>query len=71
MKISFSCKHSDMFNCVIVDEENNIMFEHDGYAPQIGSFSGGDYTGFVIDNETGKIENWKPITKEDIANVEV
>lgn len=35
----------------------------DGYVPS--SLGGGDYIDLTIDNETGQILNWKPLTEED------
>lgn len=65
MKISISCKHSDCASMTIMEGEKTIL-EHDGYMPNVGIF-GGDYTELEIDNQTGLILNWKPITVEEIA----
>jgi hypothetical protein len=68
MKIFISCKHSDMLDMQIEDEDGNLILEHQGYGPNIGSLSGGDYLSLVIDNDTGKIIDWKPITQDEIEN---
>lgn len=36
--------------------------EHNGFVPDIVALEGGDYLGLKIDNETGQIINWKPLT---------
>jgi hypothetical protein len=68
MKVHISVKHSDMCYVAVDDDDGNEIFEHDGYAPRIGCMAGGDYTTFIIDNETGQIQGWKPITKEELDN---
>lgn len=39
-----------------------------GYVPRISGLGGGDYIRLSIENETGKIIGWKPITEEDLDN---
>ena len=68
MKIHISCKHSDMLDMQILDDEGHEVLDHQGYGPGIGSLSGGDYLSLSIDNDTGKIIGWKPITEEEIKN---
>ena len=43
------------------------IFEHDGYMPDMGML-GGDQTELTIDNATGTIIGWKPITPQDVAD---
>jgi hypothetical protein len=49
----------------IQDKNGKTILDHDGYVPDF-FFGGGDYIELTIDNETGKIEGWKPITVEQI-----
>jgi hypothetical protein len=52
-----------MCHGTLVDENGSIVEEHHGYVPQVGCFSDGeDYLYFDIDNETGVIKNWEPIS---------
>ena len=56
-------KVSDMCHATLVDESGGTVEEHDGYVPQVGCFDdGGDHLYFDIDNETGVIKNWKPLS---------
>jgi predicted small secreted protein len=52
----------------IEDEQNDVLLDHDGYGTGLGSLSSGDYMEFEIDNDTGTILGWKPITLEEIKN---
>jgi hypothetical protein len=72
VKIYIGCKHSDMFNMTVVDDEGNELLEHNGYGVGLfGVFNeGDDYINLTIDNDTGKIIGWKPMTKEEIENYE-
>ena len=59
-------KHDDRASFTILDENGNEVFEQNSdYLPYLGIF-GGDDTSLKIDNETGKIIGWVPITKEHI-----
>jgi len=60
------CHHSDCSNFEFTDE-NGKSRETEGYAPFIPRFSGGDDTSFRIDNATGKIIGWVPLTDADMA----
>ena len=59
MILSITAKCSDLCFITLGD------CEHDGYVPQ-SSLGGGDYVELAIDNETGQILNWKPLTEEDL-----
>jgi hypothetical protein len=61
-RITLSVKHSDIASLYADDEP---IVEGD-YMPAIGIFEGGDYTHLCIDNATGKIIGWTPITQEEI-----
>lgn len=65
MKISLFMKHNDCASITISDGDKNIV-EHDGYMPYLNSFIGGDDTQLTIDNETGKIIGWEPISMETL-----
>jgi hypothetical protein len=53
----------------ISDDDGNEILDVDGYAPYIQNFSGGDDLNFKIDNETGKIIGWVPLTKDNIEEI--
>ena len=38
-----------------------------GYVPRNLGIGGGDYIRLTIDTETGKVEGWKPLTQEALA----
>lgn len=64
-KIYLFMKHDDTASLIIDNEKDEEIFDHQGYMPEVGVF-GGDQTELVIDNETGKIIDWKPITQEEL-----
>lgn len=65
-KVTINMKHNDLV-FMSLDNENDVeVFEHDGYMPDMGML-GGDQTELTIDNATGKIIGWKPITPQDVA----
>jgi hypothetical protein len=66
--LKINIKHNDMFAIELKDEGGKIIFSKDDYAPNIPHFCGGDYTDFFIDNETGKIIGWVPLTDKFIEN---
>lgn len=57
-------KHDDRANFELVSPGGNVLLESEGYLPYVGIL-GGDDTAIEIDNETGKIIDWKPITSEE------
>lgn len=63
--IGISGKTSDQFSMVA---DNNLVY--DGYVPEC-SIGSGDYIEMEIDNATGQILNWKPITEADLKPEEV
>ena len=65
MKISVNLHHRDC-SSILIEENGRIIVDHDGYMPYLNNHLGGDDTNFVIDNDTGMILNWKPITMEQI-----
>ena len=50
--------------CQVSFEEKDVV----GYVPRIPGLGGGDYIRLSIENETGKIIGWNPITEEDLDN---
>jgi hypothetical protein len=60
--VSVYMKHNDMTGMQLYDADGNTIEEMDSdYFPHVGVF-GGDDTELTIDNETGKIIGWVPIT---------
>lgn len=53
----------------VVDDDGDVIFEHDGYVPNIPAIGGGDYFEMEIDNDTGKIMGWTPLTPEKIKSI--
>jgi hypothetical protein len=68
-KIHLSFKHNDLSDVSIMDENDNAILEHNGYMLEMGIFIDQDQTVFVVDNETGKIIGWVPITEEDVKRI--
>ncbi len=68
--VEISMKHSDLVVFILEDAKGDIIYEKDGYMPHVGMFNDSDTTDLKIDNETGKIIGWKPITKEDLKSLE-
>lgn len=66
--LSLYLKVSDQFTARLLDQNGEEIFDQeDGYVP--GFMPGehfGDYVILEIDIDTGKINNWKPVTAEDI-----
>ena len=65
--LEISAKCSDYFAATLVDDQNESIFEYDGYVPEF--FPGdhyGDYVQLNIDLETGRILNWVPPTAEQL-----
>ena len=56
-------KHDDRTSFGFEDGDFEID-KHSDYLPHVGIL-GGDDTTLTIDNDTGKIIGWIPITKED------
>lgn len=54
--ITISAKCSDMFSM-----SSDTGLEYDGYVP-FSAIGGSDYVEMEIDNATGQILNWKPLT---------
>ena len=64
MMLRISAKCSDMCSAVLVNDNGNVVKEHDGYVPSL--LGGGDYIELDIDVATGKILNWQIPTEDDL-----
>ena len=70
IKICVSVKHSDLAS-LIIEKDTKTVLDHDGYMLPIQGISDDeDYTSFEVDNETGKIIGWKPLTEKDIKKLQ-
>ncbi len=69
MKICVNAKCGDMFNMTIHDNNGNEILFKEGSVPSKLNIGGGDYIHFDIDNETGKIIGWVPLTDEEIQEI--
>jgi hypothetical protein len=62
--VSIYGKVSDMCIITLLDEKRFLIEEHVGYVPPFPAIGGsGDYIEIEVENETGKIVDWKPIEK--------
>lgn len=60
-------KTTDSFNMRVKDEHGATVLDYDNYPPtKFGISRDGDSIEIKIDNETGKIEGWVPLTEQDI-----
>jgi hypothetical protein len=59
--ITISAKCSDLFSM-----SSDTGLEYDGYVPY-GSLGGSDYVEMSIDNATGQIVDWTPLTAADFG----
>jgi len=67
--VYLSMKHNDMTDICLEGENRLELYQKDSdYFPSIGCI-GGDDTDFRIDNETGQIIGWKPITDEELSEL--
>jgi len=66
MKIQITAKCDDRFGMSVPELDIRIG----GYVPRNMGVGGGDYVRLTIDNDTGKIEGWKPLTQEQLADAQ-
>jgi len=64
--IHISAKHDDRY---AFHTDGDTSVEHDGYALRIPGLGGGDYTRLSIDNATGQIIGWVPLTEESLSEI--
>lgn len=63
-RVKLSLKHDDRASMQLINALGDVLADvHDG-VPSVGIL-GGDYTDLVIDNASGKIIGWTPITMEE------
>lgn len=55
-------KCSDLCDIQLINENDKLVESYDGYVPSNIGIGGGDYLEFQVDNATGKIIDWVPIT---------
>jgi hypothetical protein len=67
-KVCIMMKHNDTACMHLIGVENEDLFEKTDGLPCVGVF-GGDTTELEIDNATGRIIGWKPITDEELLGV--
>ena len=66
MKLQFTAQCSDMFSANLIDDDR-IIGEYNGYVPKfMHGEHWGDYVQLTIDLETGQIENWEPVSQDEI-----
>jgi hypothetical protein len=59
--VKVTAKCSDLCFTQVVDANDNVIAEHDGYVPEfMPGEHYGDYVELKIDIATGKLLNWKP-----------
>lgn len=63
--IYITAKCSDLFGL----EFEYVLYT--GYVPRGIGIGGGDFIKLEIDNETGKIIGWKPLTIESLKNFRI
>jgi len=64
--INVYMKHND----IAVTNFKHLGFEMEGYLPYVGGVFGGDDTNIDICMDCGKIQNWKPITDEEVFDLD-
>ena len=65
MKITLRLNEDEHAEIMITNDHNEDIYEGIGCLPDLGSISCCNMV-LEIDNETGKILNWKPISKEEL-----
>ena len=65
--VSIQAHCSDSFSATF-KFENDTTKDYDGYVPDIFGV-GGDDVILTIDNATGQILNWQPLTNDNIAEI--
>jgi len=65
--LSIHMKVCDGFCCRILDQDNKVIKDYEGYVPNfMPGEHYGDYVILEIDIDTGNITNWKSIKAKDI-----
>jgi len=71
-KLIITAKCSDLCCTEFTDKDGSVTWS-DGYVPRyigIDLNSYGDYIAITIDMETGQIEDWKPVTDEQVKEAQ-
>lgn len=66
--IHIQAKHDDRYS-VTFETYDGKNIDHDGYGLRIDGVGGGDYINLHIDNATGKIIGWVPLTDEAVEEI--
>ena len=70
MKIKIYGKTADAFSMRVKEEDGSTVLDYNSYPPTGHGFSrDGDSIELTIDNETGVIQGWKPLTNADIEEL--
>jgi hypothetical protein len=68
MHVTVKC--NDMFYAHFTDKNTGeSQGEFQGYVPEGFNIGSGDYVGFDVDTETGRILNWAPITDMQVRSL--
>lgn len=66
--VSVYMKHNDLTSFEVFTKDKTLYEKDSDYLPEVAVF-GGDDTTLQIDNMTGKIIDWKPITTEQLQEL--
>jgi len=66
--VEIYAKVSDRGFYTLKDQNDNAIYEHDGYVPKWIPGDYGDYISLKIDLETGQILNWKTPTVAELED---
>jgi hypothetical protein len=65
MKVHITAKCDDRFQARVPE----LRINKQGYVARGLGIGGGDYIRFTLDTETGKIENWTPLTDDVVTEL--
>lgn len=66
--IMINAKHDDRAGATFFGEGGAQLYAYDVGMPYVGIL-GGDYTRITIDNETGTIIGWRPVTDSELESL--
>jgi len=66
--VHINANHDDRYS-VRFELDSGEPIKHEGYALHMDGLGGGSYTRMAIDNATGQIIGWVPLTEEAIAEL--
>lgn len=67
-EIRINAKHDDRYAARIINDDGSDVV-HEGYGLRMDGIGGGDYLKFTIENATGKIVGWTPLTEETLDDL--